>query len=220
LIAPQSVPLVAFPTGTDASPDDYAVYLACYTISTYLLPAFRAVGYLWLSGLESYVTRALLAIADDGYATTTTSMALSMVKKLYAEDHGEPPANEDGRGKRDEDSTPFGLDNVKKLGVLFKRMGVPKLPRQSKGFQYDLSAPVLTRLKALYLPTPPMNAPHASTSSAFTTPSTPNTPPDDVDRVESADAVEATVDRAEANHTSDDEAIPHWIKEMPGAADD
>jgi len=165
---------------------------------------------------ESYVTRALLAIAADGKTTTTTSIALSMVKKLYAEDHGEPPAAEEERGKRDEDSTPFGLDNVKKLGNLFKRMGVPKLPRQAKGFQYELSAPVLTRLKALYLPVPPMNAPDTSTSSTSSASSTPNASPQDVERVENADDVEAK--RGGAETTGADDAIPDFIWEMPGAA--
>jgi len=146
---------------------------------------------------ESYVTRALVAIGGDGKTTTTTSIALSMVKKLYAEDHGEPPTSDDERSKRDEDSTPFGLDNVKKLGNLFKRMGVPKLPRQSKGFQYDLSTPVLTRLKALYLPVPPMNAPDTSTSSTHTASSTPHAAHNDVEGVESADNVEANGERTE-----------------------
>jgi len=139
---------------------------------------------------ESYVTRALVAIAADGKTTTTTSIALSMVKKLYAEDHGEPPASEDERGKRDEDSTPFGLDNVKKLGNLFKRMDVPKLPRQAKGFQYDIAAPVLTRLKALYLPTPPMTPPDTSTSSTHTASSTRDSAPGDVESAETVDDVE------------------------------
>ena len=43
---------VAFPSTGDASPDDYAALCAAYTISTYLIGAFDAVGYLWLTGLR------------------------------------------------------------------------------------------------------------------------------------------------------------------------
>ncbi len=99
---------------------------------------------------EAYVTRALVAIVEDGNATTTTSMTLGMVRKLYAQDHGEPPP-----GATDKDAAaPFGLDNAKKLGRLFKRMGVPKLPRQNRGNVYDLSEAVMRRLTSLYLPRP------------------------------------------------------------------
>lgn len=42
----------AFPTTGEATPDDYAAFLACYVISTFLLPAFNAVGYVWLTGIK------------------------------------------------------------------------------------------------------------------------------------------------------------------------
>jgi len=198
----------------DTANDDTAAWDAVLRLSRWLLVQ-RADDE---GSREAYVTRALVAIAADGHTTTTTSMALSMVKKLYAEDHGEPPDAGDERGKRAEDAAPFGLDNVKRLGNLFKRMGVPKLPRQSKGFQYDISTPVLTRLRALYLPVPPTTAPLASTSSTQTTPSTSPDATPHVERVESADDVEAT--RGSAETTDADNAIPTFIWEMPGAADD
>jgi len=43
---------VAFPSTGDATPDDYAALLAAYVISTYLIGAFDAVGYVWLTGLR------------------------------------------------------------------------------------------------------------------------------------------------------------------------
>ena len=162
---------------------------------------------------ESYVTRALLAIAGDGHISTTTSLTLSMVRKLYAEDHGEPPGTGDEREKRAEDATPFGLDNVKKLGNLFKRMGVPKLPRTSKGFQYDIGAPVLTRLKALYLPPAlPLTVSPISTPSAQTAHSTFDPAWDDgwdVEDVENADDVETKGDADSFPNVNraDDEAV-------------
>ena len=103
---------------------------------------------------EAVVTRALIAIVEDGNRTTTTSLALSMVKKHYAEENGEPlgTTGDKDRGRNTEPTAPFGLDTAAKLGKLFKRMNVPKLPRTSKGNIYDLSDSVMRRLMALYLP--------------------------------------------------------------------
>jgi len=42
----------AFPAGDGVTPDDYAAVCAVYVISTYLLAAFPAVGYFWLTGLK------------------------------------------------------------------------------------------------------------------------------------------------------------------------
>lgn len=100
---------------------------------------------------EAAITRALVAIVEDGNRETTTSLALGMVRKLYAEENGEPPTASDGKK---EPPAPFGLDSAAKLGKLFKRMNVPKLPRTSKGNIYDLSETVMKRLVALYLPKP------------------------------------------------------------------
>ncbi len=105
---------------------------------------------------EAAITRALVAIVEDGNRETTTSLALGMVRRLYAEENGEPPAVSDGKK---EPPAPFGLDSAAKLGRLFKRMNVPKLPRTSKGNVYDLSESVMHRLTSLYLPRPPIAIP-------------------------------------------------------------
>jgi hypothetical protein len=129
---------------------------------------------------EAVVTRALMAIVEDGNRTTTTSLALSMVKKHYAEENGEPLDTASGkdRASKNEPTTPFGLDTAAKLGKLFKRMNVPKLPRTSKGNIYDLSESVMRRLMALYLPEPVPSIPDNSTlctEPAHPTPPMPDT---------------------------------------------
>jgi len=143
---------------------------------------------------EATLTRALVAIAGDGNRTTTTGVTLSMVKKQYQEQHGiveQPGASKDAK-----DDMPWGLENVKKIGVVFRKIGVPKQPRAASGNIYDISEPVITRLTALYLPpeASPTTAPYNTTHSTLSTHSTFNPSHDDgwsdVDRAENAECVD------------------------------
>jgi hypothetical protein len=140
-------PVLAVARIVDAANGDTAVTDALARLARWLLKQ-RAEDD---GSREATVTRALVAIVKDGNRTTTTSLALSMVRKLYAEENGEPPHNPDSKK---EPPAPFGLDTAAKLGRLFRRMNVPKLPRTSKGNVYDLSESVMDRLAALYLPKP------------------------------------------------------------------
>lgn len=92
---------------------------------------------------EAALTRALVAIAEDGHRTTNTATVLAMVRRQYAGAHGIT-------GDDNED-TPWGLENVKKIGMTLKRMGLPK-QHKSAGNVYDLAPPTLERLRTLYLP--------------------------------------------------------------------
>jgi hypothetical protein len=94
---------------------------------------------------EATLTRALVGIAEDGNDTTTTGAALSMVKRQYAGEHG--------ISGEEKDDAPWGLENVKKIGKAFRNMNVPRMGRVSNQAVYDLSPPIITRLRALYLPT-------------------------------------------------------------------
>ncbi len=163
----------------DAANGDTAVWDALLRLARHLLTQ-RAEDD---GSREATLTRALVAIAEDGNRTTTTGMTLDMVKKQYAEAHGIT-------GDEKEDM-PWGLENVKKIGTVFKKMGVPKLPRTSAGNVYDISEPIIARLRALYLPAI-TNQSETSTSSAQTTRSTPRADESSADRVEDAEDVEAT----------------------------
>jgi len=158
---------------------------------------------------EATVTRALVAIVEDGNRTTTTSLALGMVRKLYAEENGEPPHNADSKK---EPPAPFGLDTATKLGRLFRRMNVPKMPRTSKGNVYDLSEPVMRRLAALYLPRPAATVPEEPahpTEPAQPTPAAPDEPEMRAGNVGNAGSVGsgATVNEPETGDTDPDRAV-------------
>jgi len=136
---------------------------------------------------EATLTRALVAIAEDGTATTTTGVTLSMVKKQYAAEHGITGD--------EKDDAPYGLENVKKIGTVFKKMGVPKFPRTAVGNVYDISETVVTRLKMLYMPAEQAaTTPYTSTPSAQTAHSTFDPSHDDgwsdVDRAENGECVD------------------------------
>ncbi len=159
---------------------------------------------------EAVVTRALVAIVEDGNRTTTTSLALSMVRKLYAEENGEPPHNPDSKK---EPPAPFGLDSAAKLGRLFKRMNIPKLPRTSAGNIYGLSEPVMRRLVALYLPKPVTTAPDSPThptEPAQPARIAPNAPDMRAGSVGNADSV--------GSWDAVQDAIPDWFSEFKDEA--
>jgi len=156
---------------------------------------------------EAVVTRALVAIVEDGNRTTTTSRALGMVRKLYAEENGEAPdSTGDTNKNKEKDTEPFGLDTAAKLGKLFKRMNVPKLPRTSKGNVYDLSETVMRRLVALYLPKPVTTAPDNPTHPTLPAHPTSPAPNTSAGCVGNADCV--------GSWDAVQDAIPDWFSEF------
>jgi len=162
---------------------------------------------------EAVVTRALVALVEDGNRTTTTSRALGMVRKLYAEENGEPldSTGDTNKNKNNvKDTEPFGLDTAAKLGRLFKRMNVPKLPRTSKGNVYDLSEPVIRRLIALYLPKPVTTVPDNPTHPALPALPAPPMPDTSVGSVGNADRV--------GSWDAVQDAIPDWFAEFKDEA--
>jgi len=162
----------------DAANGDTAVWDALLRLARHLLVQ-RAEDD---GSREATLTRALAAITEDGNRTATTGMTLNMVKKQYAEAHGIA-------GDEKEDM-PWGLENVKKVGTVFKKMGVPKLPRTSAGNVYDIAEPVIARLRALYLP-PITDLSNTSAPSAQTAPSTSHADDEPcADRAECAESVD------------------------------
>lgn len=165
---------------------------------------------------EAVVTRSLVAIVEGGHRTTTTSLALSMVRKLYAEENGEPP-DTTGDKHKSKDTEPFGLDTAAKLGRLFKRMNVPKLPRTSKGNVYDLSEPVMRRLAALYLPKPIPTVPVEPTPPAYPAHSTYDPTYIDWDDEDVSAGSEGSADSVGSRDEVQD-TIPDWFAEFKDEA--
>jgi hypothetical protein len=87
---------------------------------------------------ETFIVRALLALAAEGKEKASASIVMEKANTLAEE----------------QDADTWGLDNSRRVGRLLTRLGVPKTPRgEARGYLLDLAT--LERLRATFLPLPP-----------------------------------------------------------------